>query len=265
MDPLLGLGILTAITSAIGGFMDQDSRNKQAKMNYMLEKERLDWDKDRWQNAVTTRVADMKRAGLSPVLAVGSPSAGPTINTGAPQMRKQFNMSGILQRSMQALSTGTQMQQADAQSRLLNAQATKAEKESEFIEAEKRIKLASARLDYDYQQRTLESSIAKVIDERLITRHKLMSSGAQATIDELYKQWASKGFGSNNNYFKLKTAELNEKQKKAVYQDIINQAVEVRLKGERLDAKWFEKLGFGPVIANQLTKVVNNVAGKVIR
>ncbi len=68
-------------------------------LNYKLQKENLAYQKDlqkimfaREDNAVQRRVSDLRKAGLSPVLAAGSAaSAGPVISTSAPQRVSDLN------------------------------------------------------------------------------------------------------------------------------------------------------------------------------
>lgn len=71
-------------------------------LNYKLQKDNLAYQKDlqkvmmaREDNAVQRRVADFRKAGLSPTLAAGSAaSAGPVISTVAPQ--KLSNLQGYM-------------------------------------------------------------------------------------------------------------------------------------------------------------------------
>ena len=76
------------------------NENKRVNdLNYQLQKENLAYQKDlqkimfaREDNAVQRRVSDLRRAGLSPVLAAGSSaSAGPVVSTSAPQRASDLN------------------------------------------------------------------------------------------------------------------------------------------------------------------------------
>ena len=68
-------------------------------LNYKLQKDNLAYQKDlqkimfsREDNAVQRRVSDLRKAGLSPVLAAGSSaSAGPVVSTSAPQRASDLN------------------------------------------------------------------------------------------------------------------------------------------------------------------------------
>lgn len=88
MAPALAIGSI-----ATGGMLLDQYWNYK---NYQLQKEQYNYEKElqqtifsREDNATQRRVADLRAAGLSPVLAAGSPAgAGAVVSTQAPQIGK---------------------------------------------------------------------------------------------------------------------------------------------------------------------------------
>ncbi len=89
------VNILNPVATGLG-FISNTVANG---LNYKLQKDNLAYQKElqqimfgREDNAVQRRVSDLRKAGLSPVLAAGSAaSAGPVISTSAPQRVSDLN------------------------------------------------------------------------------------------------------------------------------------------------------------------------------
>lgn len=87
--------VLSPVSTGLG-FISNTVANG---LNYKLQKDNLAYQKElqqimfgREDNAVQRRVSDLRKAGLSPVLAAGSAaSAGPVVSTSAPQRVSDLN------------------------------------------------------------------------------------------------------------------------------------------------------------------------------
>ena len=82
------MGLFSGITSAIGGITSTILGNNSAK--HEAERNR-DWQEDMSNTSVQRRIADLKAAGLNPLLAVSSASSGASTPTGGQADIKRFD------------------------------------------------------------------------------------------------------------------------------------------------------------------------------
>lgn len=108
-------------------------------LNYKLQKDNLAYQKDlqkimfsREDNSVQRRVADLRKAGLSPTLAAGSSaSAGPVVSTSAPQ--KVSDLNGYLALA-QVGTMLAQQQKAQTEADIARQQLKQSKLDTKYLE-----------------------------------------------------------------------------------------------------------------------------------
>lgn len=159
------MGLFGGIASAVGGIASTILGNNSAK--HEAERNR-DWQEDMSNTSVQRRVADLKAAGLNPLLAVSSASSGASTPTGGQADIKRFDPATI-----------TTMMNGLASAKLTEAQARAQEQENSIFET----KADSVRL----QNRLLKEGILTSQVERDLTVAKTFKE-REEILTEAYKR-----------------------------------------------------------------------------
>lgn len=133
MDPYIAGSFIDSISNLLGGLASYDVQKKASDQNYQSQVDTLNWQKEAQQttwnredNAVQRRVADLKAAGLSPVLAAGSAASTSSPTTVITPQRDTGYAASISQglvNAGHALGVGlSKKRQAELQSEALQLQ-----------------------------------------------------------------------------------------------------------------------------------------------
>ncbi len=174
MGVLEGIG---ALTGAVGGVMTGIGANRISRDNLQFQKDTLDYQKgiqqqmfDREDSSVQRRVADLKSAGLSPVLAAGQGArAGAPISVTAPQ-RSETGVAAMgkgLAGVLENLGALRDISKTLAETALTNAKQKTTSQEYTFREQMNPIELAKAGIDVKFLRQTLR---LRVVGEKAAQR-----------------------------------------------------------------------------------------------
>lgn len=125
----MDFGLIAAAAPGVTSLLTGAANTYLGFKNFGLQKSQFDYQRDlqermfgREDTSITRRVADLKNAGLSPVLAAGQGAgSGPVVSTNAPQYPALPDLTGAV---LSALKMRQDISTTAAQEKLLHLQAT---------------------------------------------------------------------------------------------------------------------------------------------
>lgn len=154
-DAIVG-GVLGLAGDLFGASMASDAQSSATQANREMQERNIEWEKEQLQNKHQWEVADLRAAGLNPILS--GHSASSAVSAGAPSntpVKPEFQLS----RTLEAISNSALMQkqeqiaaydaetrriQANAQKTLSNVEQSKAESAIGLNESQRYLNLQNA-------------------------------------------------------------------------------------------------------------------------
>lgn len=135
------IGAITGAVGALGNMI-------QGGLNYGLQKKQFEYQKQlqervfqREDTAVQRRSADMANAGLSKTLAAGgAASAGPVVQTQAPQLSGMGDVDGVIK----GMSADSQINAANERNKLVQKQVETENQNKKTLESQQKLNEANA-------------------------------------------------------------------------------------------------------------------------
>ncbi len=191
-------GGLANVGSAWASFKGVKENQRVNDLNFQLQKENLAYQKDlqniifgREDNAVQRRVADLRKAGLSPTLAAGSAAgAGSVISTSAPQ--KLSDLQGYLALAQVGTMLANQ-QKAQTEADIARQNLKQIKMDNKYL---KDRGLAPMEVNQDWQHRLINLLYPKLED--LVFGDK--DKGKEGLFDKVIGSFTNRGSVDTSNY-----------------------------------------------------------------
>jgi len=201
----------------IGGLLSKEGQSGANRMNLQIWREQRDWQTQMANTEVQRRTADMKAAGINPMLSVMGGGAASTPSVGMPRMENENAALGEgVSRGVSSAIQAAQLKLLDSQIDVQKAQARKTNAEAGAIEPGLQYSAGTAKMNYEtlmtnFDKLTYETEVALakrdmtnvekeelqplVIElQRLLVQAEKLGMSEREAVSKLYEKFsAAKG------------------------------------------------------------------------